>query len=133
MHSTNYRDTLILPSPDCAAADASRPERQGSIAQMQHERLTCAPYALTSDNLLFGIYAVRRNIAEGERDAARQAFFSKGQACLRASPLVKSYGWALHHDTEERVALIDPAGSRFSELMARDDVKKLAGLRSRRG
>jgi len=132
MHTTNYVETLILPSPDCPAAAAKVPARPGSVAAMQHERLAAAPYAMTSDELLFGIHADRQGIAAGERPAARAAFFSKGQACLRASPLVKSHGWALHHDAAGRVALVDPAGPRFAELVARADVAKLSGMRSKR-
>ena len=132
MHTTNYRETLILPSPDCTATTASVPRKVGSVAAMQHERLSGAPYALTSDDLLFDVYAARNDIDPDHRDEAREAFFSKGQACLRASPLVKSFGWALHHDAQGRVALVDPQGETFAALAARDDVTKLMGMRSKR-
>ena len=132
MHTTNYRQTLILPSPDCKATEAVVPGKPGSIAALQHQRLADAPYGLTSDELLFDIHAERQSIAATDREAARQAFFSKGQACLRASPLVKSFGWALHHDEEGRVALVDPASARFAELSERAEVTKLSGMRSKR-
>ena len=132
MHTTNYYDTLILPSPDSRAQGATAPARPGTIAALQYERLAAAPYGLTSDDVIFGIQADRHEMAEEDRGPARMEFFSRGQACLRSSPLVKTLGWALHHDTEGRVALVDPASEQFDELMAREDITKRFGLRSKR-
>lgn len=133
MHTTNYLDTLILPSPDCAAAAVDLPAKAGSVAAMQHERMVASPYGLTSDDLIFGIFADRQGIADLERTAARIAFFSKGQPCLRASPLVKTYGWSIHHDEQGRIALVNPASDRFRDLVDHPSVVKLAGMRSKRG
>jgi hypothetical protein len=88
---------------------------------------------MTSDDLLFDVHAERTGIGEGEREAARAGYFSKGQACLRASPLVKTMGWALHHDEHGRVGLVNPASAEFEALMARDDITKLSGMRLKRG
>jgi hypothetical protein len=132
MHSTNYQNTLILPSPDCPATGAALPRKPGSIAAMQHERMAAAPYGLTSDELLFGIHADRQGIPADERAQERDRYFSKGQACLRASPLVKTLGWALHHDGKGRVALVDPAGAAFADLAGDPSVTKLSGMRSKR-
>ena len=132
MHTTNYFDTLILPSADCPADLASLPAKSGTVAAMQYERLLAEPYGLTSDDLQFEIFADRKGIDGDERGPARMEYFAKGQPCLRSSPLVKSLGWALHHDGQGRVALIDPASSLFAELMARDDIAKRPGLRSKR-
>ncbi len=132
MHTTNYFETLILPSPDCAADSAKVPERPGSVAALQHERLAAEPHALTSDELLFVVHADRHAIGQADRAKAREDYFSKGQACLRASPLVKTFGWALYHDADGRVGLVDPTSALFAELFARDDITKLAGMRSKR-
>jgi len=132
MHTTNYIRTLILPSPDSPAAEAVVPHKPGSIAALQFERLSAEPHGVTSDDLLFGIHADRRGISDEDRVEERAVFFSKGQACLRASPLVKTHGWALHHDEAGRVALVDPAGADFRALMADEGVTKLTGMRSRR-
>jgi hypothetical protein len=132
MHTTNYFDTIILPSPDCAAAAATPPAKPGTVAAMQFERLAANPYVFTSDDLQFDIHADRKEIDEDEHGPARMEFYSKGQPCLRSSPLVKSLGWALHHDSQGRVALVDPASAAFAELIARDEITKRFGLRSKR-
>lgn len=132
MHTTNYFDTIILPSPDCTAAAARPPAKPGTVAAMQYERLLATPYGLTSDDLLFEIHADRKAIDPDERGPARMEFYGKGQACLRSSPLVKTLGWALHHDGKGRVALVDPASDSFAALVAREDITKRFGLRSKR-
>ncbi|MBJ3786176.1 DUF6157 family protein [Devosia sediminis] len=132
MHTTNYFDTLILPSPDCPVEVAGAPKKPGTVAAMQYERLLADPYRFTSDDLQFEIFADRKEMEAEDRGPARMEYFSKGQPCLRSSPLVKTLGWALHHDGEGRVALVDPVSPAFAELMARDDITKRPGLRSKR-
>jgi hypothetical protein len=132
MHTTNYYDTLILPSPDTTATAAQTPAKPDTVAGMTYQRLADSPYAFTSDDIIFGVQADRHDIPEGERGPARMEYFSRGQACLRSSPLVKTMGWALHHNGQGRVALVDPASEAFDRLMADDNVTKRPGLRSRR-
>lgn len=132
MHSTNYRNTLILPSPDTSATQPTTPTRAGSIAQLQHLLLSDRPHELTSDDLLFEVYALRNDIPVDAREGARAIFFDKPHACLRASPLVKQFGWAIYHDVNERVALVRPGSEAFKTLSGRDDVKFINGMRSKR-
>lgn len=125
MHTTNYRDTLITVSADCPVLVGTIPEKPGTIATVQHA-LLARPYALTSDDLLHETHRVRG----GEK--SREDFFAKPQACLRASPLVKQYGWGLHHDGEGRVALVDPQSDAYRRLFDDPLVKKTPGMRSKR-
>ncbi|MEN3230156.1 DUF6157 family protein [Methylorubrum rhodesianum] len=131
--STNYRQTLITVSPDCPVTVATPPPKAGSIAGLQYALLMEQPYALTSDELLFEVYAIRSAIGPLDRDGARTAFLSKSQACLRASPLVKMYGWGLHHDEECKVAAIGIETEEYRALTQRTDVRCVAGMRSKRG
>lgn len=130
--TTNYRKTLILPSPDCTAARGSVPSRPSSVAGLQHALLAAHPYRYTSDDLLFEVHAARAKIPSSARDSARQVFFAKPNACLRASPLVKQFGWALHHDEEEHVALVAVGGPDYVRLLADGTVRKTPGMRSKR-
>jgi hypothetical protein len=131
-HTTNYRDTFITVSPDCPAMEGTVPPKPGTVAALQHERLLASPYTMTSDDLLFGVFADRNAIAEKDRAAARSAFFSKGQPCMRSSPLVKTYGWGVHHDAKERVAIY-PLGSPQYDALAEGKAKSVvAGMRSKR-
>lgn len=132
MHTTNYIGTFITVSPDTVAESGTVPSKVGSIAQLQHALLSASPCTMTSDDLLFEVYAQRKDISEEEREDARAAFFAKPQACLRASPLVKQFGWGLHHDAEGRVALVGVETDQYRDMIERADVKTVPGIRSKR-
>lgn len=126
MHTTNYRDTLITASADTPVTAATIPERQGTVAGAQHALLADRPYAMTSDDLLHAAHLARG----GDKD--RATFFAKPQACLRASPLVKQFGWGIHHDGEGRVALVAMESDDYARLLADPEVKKTPGMRRSR-
>lgn len=128
-HSTNYESTLILVAEDCKATQGTVPAKAGTIAALQ---LSEAPYSYTSDELLIKIEALRKDVPEDELDALRDAFHSRGQACLRTSPLAKTYGWGLHHDHNGKVALIDMASAHYLELTADHKTAKTRAMRSKR-
>lgn len=132
MNTTNYADTFIAVAADCPVTRGETPAKAGSIAALQLELLQAQPYALTSDDLLFEVHARRVGIADADRASARVTFFAKSQACLRASPLVKTHGWGLHHDAEGRVAAYGVETETYRELAGRADLKQVAGMRSRR-
>ena len=107
VHTTNYVNTLITVSPDTKAVSAAVPPTgTASVAELQFAMLHDRDYELTSDDVVFGVFAARRGIAVEDRKAARDRFFSTGQPCLRTSPLAKSYGWGIHADDDSRVALV---------------------------
>ena len=102
------------------------------MAGLQHGVLSAQPYGLTSDELLFEVHALRSGIAPDRRVRERDAFFGTPKACLRASPLVKRYGWALHHDVAGRVALVAPQTDAYRRLAEGVDVCVVPGMRNRR-
>lgn len=119
MHTTNSRDTFIAIAPD---SHASRgvipvPGDKPTIAAMSYALIANNPYRYTSDDVIFGVYADRQGIPEADRAAARATFFSRGQACLRASPLGKQLGWGVHSDSQGRVALYGAETPEYRELL----------------
>lgn len=132
--TTNYRNTFIALAPDCPATRAEVPP-QGSkptVALLQYALLHDRPYELTSDEVLFAVHATRTGIATDEREAEWIKFFEKDQACLRASPLPKRYGWGIHHDEEGRVALVAIDDPLYEELFNNHDVIRKPALRTSR-
>ena len=136
MASTNYTSTFIHVSDDCPADAAEQPPVGGkapTVAALQYALIAAHPYAFTSDDVVFEVYATRQGISATGRVEARRAFFAKHQPCLRASPLGKRYGWGVHHDADSRVALV-PLGSDEYQRLADDlRVKQLRAMRSKRG
>ena len=132
MHSTNYFSTLILASADCPVRAGTIPGRQGTIAAIQYEVLSQAPGQMSSDDLLLAVESRRKGVKDGDLAAFRKTFFAKPQACLRASPLVKSYGWGIYHDADGQIALVGSETEQYATLVDNPAIKKVAGMRSRR-
>jgi len=140
VHTTNYVHTFIAVAEDCPAEVGTvPPERKTpSVAMLTYRALADAPYSRDSDAVIFGVFADRKEIPAAERDDARATFFSKGQACLRASDLGRRYGWGTHHDGEGRVALVGRETPEYARLLGGEapdgtPVKVVRAMRSKRG
>lgn len=142
MGTTNYFDTFITVAPDAVAEHGSIPPEKPespSVAWRTWNMIESAPYAHTSDDVIFTVWADRRGIPDVERAAEREEFFSKGQPCLRSSDLGKRYGWGVHSDAEGRVALYGVETATYAALAAGEaldddssDVAVTAAMRSKR-
>jgi Family of unknown function (DUF6157) len=135
IHTTNYQDTFIAVADDCPAIAGEVPPSKGekkSIAMMQFEILSRNPYKFTSDEVLFEVFAQKNDLTESELAVAREQFFSKGQACFRASPLTKRYGWGVHSDANGRIAMYDSASEEYEKLMNDENIKTVKAMKSSR-
>lgn len=136
MKTTNYYNTFIEVAEDCPTGAAEIPPlREGkppTVARLQFDLVAEAPYQHTSDDLIFATHATRNGIADADLAAARETFFSKGKACLRASPLAKRYGWGIHHDADGRVALVPAGSDEYDRLAADPDIAHVKAMRSKR-
>lgn len=135
MHSTNYANTFISIADDSTATrGVPPPEREDnpSVASRTWRLIAERPYELTSDDVIFTVWAERQGIPEGDRDAARAEFFAKGRPCLRASDLGKKYGWGIHHDREGRVAVYGRETEAYGAFTEGGDLTVLKAMRSSR-
>lgn len=134
MHTTNYTSTFIEVAEDCKVeAGAVPPERAAkTVASMQYEMVSARPYAYTSDELLFTIYVERSGFEEAELGFRRAEFFSKGQPCLRSSPLAKTYGWGIHFDGESKIAIYPRGSEEYARLASDPALAHLKAMRSSR-
>ncbi|MEZ4702560.1 MAG: DUF6157 family protein [Rhodothermales bacterium] len=136
VHTTNYIDTFIEIAEDAEALDGIVPPARGdarTVAQLQYEMLADRPYAYTSDDVLFTVYATRKELSDDELAEQRAAFFSKGQPSFRASPLTKTYGWGVHNDSEGRIAIYPVGSEAYNRFLADPSVKKVKAMRSKKG
>ncbi len=135
MHSTNYVDTLIEPAEDCPTDTSEIPPLRGekkSVANLQYEMLAGKPYAYTSDDVLFAVFAERKGFSDAELEEQRHLYFSKGQPCFRASPLTKRYGWGVHADADGKIALLAVDSAEYQALLSDNSVTKKQAMRSKR-
>ena len=135
VHSTNYYNGFVEVAEDSPATAGTIPPLRGSkksVAKLQYDMVAAHPYHYTSDEVFFAVYATRKDLAESELEAAKAAFFSKGQPCFRASPLAKRYGWGVHSDAEGRVALGAVESEQYQQMLADDSLIKVKAMRSKR-
>ena len=139
VHTTNCFDTFIQVAEDCPArAGEEPPVRAGTptVAGLQYRMIAEAPYKYTSDDVVFATSARGRQLdakaTKKERSLARDEFFSRGQACLRASGLGKRFGWGVHADAEGRVAIYAVGSKRYQALARDPDIKQVRAMRTKR-
>lgn len=135
IHSTNYFNTFIEIAEDtkvtCGTIPPSKSDKK-TIAELQYQLISKHPYVYSSDDVLFHVFAERNELTSSELAAAKAAFFSKGQACLRASPLTKSYGFGVHSNSEGKIALFPCESDAYQQFLEDPAIKKVKAMKSKR-
>ncbi|MFD1603184.1 DUF6157 family protein [Flavobacterium artemisiae] len=133
-HTTNYTDTFIEVAADTKAEMGTKPPSKDkkTVAEMQYELIAKNPYAYTSDDILFQVFADRNDLTKKEYKEAREQFFSKGQACMRASPLTKTYGFGIHNDKNGKIALFGMESKEYQDFLKDSKIKKVKAMKSSR-
>lgn len=132
-HSTNYTNTFIEVADDCPTDISDIPKPKGNnktIAEMQFELVFKNPYKYTSDDIFFQVYADRNDLTKAEYNEAREHFFSKGQPCLRASPLTKRYGFGVHCDKDGKIAIFGRETKEYEQFVSDTSIKKIKAMRT---
>jgi hypothetical protein len=135
IQTTNYTLTFIEIAEDCPADRGTIPPKKDetrSIAAMQFDLLAGNPYKYTSDDIIFRVFAERNDLTSQEQEIARKEFYSKGQACMRSSPLTKRYGWGIHHDEEGRIAIFGAETDEYQNFLKNPEIKKVKAMRTKR-
>lgn len=135
MHSTNYFNTFIEIAEDSPTGAGTIPmERGGAPTQagLQYSLLQGAPYRYTSDEILFEVFARGEAFSKAARDAAFKAYFSRGRACFRASPLTKRHGWGVHFNASGKMALYGAETEAYARFLTDPEIRKLKAMRNRR-
>jgi len=124
-----YRHTLIAVADDCPVV----PKKSGTIAAIQYELIVSGEH--TQSDVLFSSWLLRqpkKKRTKSELTILREKFFSKPQACLRASPLPKKYGWGLLFDRDGRVSLCAMESAKYKQIVSEKRLVILKALRSSR-
>jgi hypothetical protein len=131
MKTTNYINTFIQVAEDCPIKSSEIPPvgKNLTAANIQFDMISQNPYKYTSDDVIFAVFASKNNIDKKKYDNEREQFFSKGQPCMRCSPLTKRYGWGIHNNDLGKIALF-PLESPEYKKFSTD--KKLAHVKAMR-
>lgn len=135
MHSTNYYHTFIEIAEDSPTEKGEMPafkELKKTVAYLQFDMLYDNPYRYDSDEVIFGVFAQRKAFKKSELKEQRDLYFSKGQACFRASPLTKRYGWGIHSNAEGKIAIYGSETEDYKSFLNDSSIKKVKAMRSKR-
>lgn len=134
-HTTNYQNTFIEIADDCPTKFGEIPPLKGDIktvANMQFEIISKNPYKFTSDDVLFQVYAIRKDLIKADYKEAREEFFSKGQPCFRSSPLTKRYGWGVHSNEDGKIAIYGAETPEYKKYTTDKNIKTVKAMKSSR-
>jgi hypothetical protein len=121
MESVDYQDTFITVAPDSAAVAGAVPQPKAgkpTVASATFEMIANNPYAFRSSDVIFTVWADRRDIPAADRRQAWAEFYATGQACLRGSDLGKRYGWGIHADDDGRLAVYAVGSDEYEAFAA---------------
>jgi len=132
----NYYDTFIQIADDSPVGAGTAPAARGerpTVALIQYTLLSERPYGYTQEEVLFETYLRHKGLepSADERTELWNAFFARPQACLRASPLPKQYGWGVHFDTGGKTALYGAESEAYRAFSA-NAARRLKAMRSSR-
>ncbi len=135
----SYVNTFIAVAADAKTeAGMVPPARDGkkTVARLEYELIAPKPYQLTQEEVQFSVHVQRAGLGANEVKAKRPAlwseFFGKPMACMRTSPLPKSYGWGLHFNAEGKVALVGVETQKYERLVKDPTLQHTTAMRSRR-
>ncbi|MDV6329582.1 DUF6157 family protein [Asticcacaulis sp. 201] len=103
-----------------------------SVARMHYDLLSEHPYEYDLDAFNFEIWCRRNNIPDQDRDQHRDAFFSKGHPCMRASPLTKTHGFGAHYNGSGKIAIYPVDSKAYQKLLNDPENKVEMAMRSKR-
>jgi Family of unknown function (DUF6157) len=131
--------TFVAVADDCPAVSGIIPSPKGgkaTVAVLEYELLSAHPYRYTREDLIFEVHLARGEISEQERKARggeiRAELFARSHACMRASPLTKSYGWGAHYDEAGRLAIYPRESPQYRRLSRANDLDVVKAMRNKR-
>jgi hypothetical protein len=134
-----YRNTFIAVAPDTTATAGKVPLARGglkTIALLEYQLISARPYALTQEEIQFAVHVERQNISASVLKVRRaelwEAYFSKPMACMRTSPLPKTYGWGLHFNDQGKVALVPMESAEYRNFLSDPALAQACAMRSKR-
>lgn len=139
-----YRDTFISVADDGRASTGETPPARGgkpTVAGLQHAMLTTRPGHYTQEEVLLASSPQFRaradvdaleDLNQEELQRMLAEYFAQPRACLRASPLGKTYGWGLHYDDQGRITVYPVNSDEYARLSQDASLIQLKAMRSRR-
>ena len=110
----------------------SKDGAEPTLARRHYDLLIEHPYEYDIDSFNFEIFCQKNHIDEADRESHREAFFSKGHPCMRASPLTKTHGWGAHYNGAGKIAIYPVDSAAYTKLLNDPENRVDMAMRSAR-
>lgn len=135
----SYLNTFIKVSDDCPVHNSEIPVSKGDKKPahvLQYELLTSNPNRYGHEELIYELFIRHKQIPETtittDAEKISTELFSKGHPCLRASALIKRYGFGAHDNDQGKIAIYPMESSEYNMFLQDKSISCLAGMRSKR-
>ncbi len=129
-----YTNTFITVAEDCPTTAAQNPARGNDTqtrAEIEFDLLKGNPYTHTHLEFTHLVHT-RHKEQSGDMPKTYDDFHAKGQPCMRASVLVKRFGWGAHYDAKGRIAIYGLDSADYVNFCDDSETKLLKGMRNKR-
>ena len=137
--SLHVAKTFVVVADDCRAPSGIVPTSKGgkaTVAVLEYQLLSAHPYRYTLEDLIFEVHLARNQVSQEERATRgaeiRAELFTRSHACMRASPLTKTYGWGAHYDEGGRLALYRRESEDYARLSKDKRLDVVKAMRNHR-
>jgi len=135
----NFINTFIEVAEDCRATEGTTPKsRLGNptVAELEFEFISKRPYSHTQEDVQFHVHAMRKGLSPQQLKSngahLRRTFFERAMACMRTSPLAKTYGWGLHFNEAGHVALVSVGTPEYQKLVSEPSITHTRAMRNKK-
>lgn len=135
----SYLNTFIKVSDDCPVNHSEIPVSKGDKKPMhllQYELLTGHPYTYGHEELIYEVFirqkAISDAILKSDSEKIKKELFSKGHPCLRASALIKRYGFGAHYNDKGKIAIYPMESNEYSNFVKDESIISLRGMKTKR-
>jgi len=115
-------EELITISEDSPTNTSIVPENNGTISYIKYDVLISNPYEYTAKEFFKEVHFVRRNMRH----------LNIASYSLKRMQLLKKYGWGVHINDTQKIALIPCESSEYAKLLADPSVEKSKAYRNNR-
>ena len=135
----SYKNAFVQVSEDCPVSQSEIPVAKNgkkTAHLIQYELLTGQPYTYDHESLIYEVYVRRKEIPEAllktDKPEIWAELFAKGHPCMRASSLVKRYGFGAHYNEEGKIAIYPMESRTYKAFLKDKTVQLFPGMRSKR-
>ena len=118
----NAEEELIQISEDSPTTFSLKPEREGTVEYIKYEVLIDNPYKYTAKEFFEEVHFNRR----GKKHLKIETY------SLKRLGLAKRYGWGIHINKEQKIAMIPCESEKYRSLLNDPNVKKSNAYRTKR-